>query len=106
MESELKLYNAIKSLALTHMFEPRLVPNDITVIVADLKALNKLFTNCASNVSVSYSSYVSSSAQNSTSTIKEDNYTTLTKNQSRKLAKRLYKSINKQFSRKRSRTLK
>ena len=96
---ELKLFNAIKALVLTHLFEPRLEPNDIAVVVAELKALNKLFIKCASNAS--YSSYVSSSVQNSTSTIKEDNYTPLTKNQSRKLAKGLY---NKQFSRRRIRS--
>lgn len=90
-QSELKLYEAIKALVLTHLFEPRIVPNNITVLVSDLKALNKLFAMCASTSSTSYSSYVSISSK-SKKTIQEIPYTPLTKKQSHKLAISLYKS--------------
>jgi len=101
-QAEHSLYDAIKAIILTHLFEPRVSPNNITVIVSDLKALNKLFINCASTTSSSYSSYVSSSSKRE-HTITEKYYTPLSKKQSRKLAKGLYNNLykSKKISRRR-----
>ena len=99
-KSELKLYVAIKAITLTHMFEPRVVPINITTLVSDLKALNNLFKLCASESPSSYSSYASTSASVNKRNSIEHSYTPLTKSQSRKLAKSLYK--NNQVSRRRS----
>jgi hypothetical protein len=101
-QSELKLYEAIKALALTHLFEPRVSPNNMKVLVSDLKALNKLFINCVSDAS-SYSSYVNNSSSFNSQKPIEEKSLPLTKIQSRKLARSLYKSKNRQVSRRRRR---
>jgi len=93
-QQELKLYDAIKSIILTHMFEPRVKPNNIEVLVSDLKALNQLYLKCSNNTSVSLGS-----STPILSTPPSLINTKLSKVQSRKLVKSMISS-NKLFSRK------
>lgn len=93
-QPELKLYDAIKSIILTHMFEPRVKPNNIEVLVSDLKALNQLYLKCSNNTSVSLGPSLPI-----LSTPPSLINTKLSKVQSRKLVKSMISS-NKLFSRK------
>lgn len=92
---ELKLYDAIKSIILIHMIGPRVKPNDISILVADLRALNQLYLNCSNNSSSPSS--VSSFVSDTPSLLHN---TKLSKVQSRKIVRRMI-SANKLNSRKR-----
>ena len=101
-KSELNLFNALKTIILTHLFEPRIVPNNITTIVSDLKALNKLLIQCRNNATSknSYSSYAMSSSARLKNTAEEINYKPLTKSATRKLVKKMFsKNKNIKISR-------
>jgi serine/threonine protein kinase len=90
---EIKLYNALKTLILTQMYEPRIKPNNIKELSAQIKALNPLFKKCASRetqVDFKKMSESSSTSSNSTSSIKP-----LTKKHAGKIASRIFSKTRK-----------
>ena len=93
---ELKLYDAIKAILLTHMFEPRVKRNDIKKLVSDLRELDDLFLNCQ-GTSITSTNYTSLQVSTNTSNPKKS----LSRVQSKKLVKRIISQNLKQLTRKR-----
>ena len=90
---EIKLYDALKTLILTQMYEPRIKPNNIKELSAQIKALNPLFKKCASRetqVDFKKMSESSSTSSNSTSSIKP-----LTKKRAGIIASRIFSKTRK-----------
>lgn len=94
---ELELYNAIKFLVLTEMYEPRIKPNNVNEIVKKIKALNPLFKRCASAHSdVDFKRLSeSSSASSTTSTSSYKNTHSLTKKQAGRLVNQMFRKTRK-----------
>lgn len=97
---EIALYERLKKIILTHMYEPRTEPNNINKVVEDLKSLNMLFYKCENNSSTGFSRYSKSAA---TTTSTEDKPIKLSKSKTRKVLKHIISSneMKKMPSRKR-----
>jgi serine/threonine protein kinase len=85
---EIELYDHLKKIVLTHMYEPRTEPNNINKIVEDLKALNPLFYKCGNNYSIGFSKYSKTPSTSSS----EDLPIKLSKSKTRKIVKQIIHS--------------
>lgn len=87
---EHQLYEALKSLVLTQMYEPRIKPNNINELVKKIKALNPLFKKCAAKASSTDFRNVSDAESTSTESI-----VSLTKKRASKLVSRMFSKTRK-----------
>lgn len=90
---ELTLYDAIKKLVLTQMYEPRIKPNNINELVIQIKALNPLFKKCAE--AVSSTSFKNESDISTTTSTSSEIIKSLTKKHAAKMASRLFSKTRK-----------
>jgi hypothetical protein len=92
---EVRLYDALKSLVLTQMYEPRIKPNNINELVKQIKGLNPLFKKCADNVSSVDFKVSSSSPSTSTTSIMSKSASSLTKKRAEKMVSQMFSKTRK-----------
>jgi serine/threonine protein kinase len=91
---EIQLYNSLKSLILTQMYEPRVKPNNIEELVKKIKDLNPLFKKCANKQTVvefNETSKISRSTSESSESLIH-----LTKKSAEKIVSRMFSKTRKQ----------
>ena len=65
--NEILLFNKLKEIVLTYIYEPRVTPINISQLVLDLKSLNPIFLQCTTQYSTTNFSDSSSSTSTTTS---------------------------------------